>query len=37
VDNLLGWGTFAAITCAVIGMLGAQVLGWFGLRLVGAP
>jgi Mn2+/Fe2+ NRAMP family transporter len=34
--NVLGWGTFAIVTLAVVAMLGSQLLGWFGIQLFGA-
>jgi len=33
--NLLGWGTFAMITIAVLVMLAGQVLDLFGIKMVG--
>ncbi|MBA3942963.1 MAG: Nramp family divalent metal transporter [Herpetosiphonaceae bacterium] len=33
--NILGWGTFALVTIAVVVLLGAQALGLFGLQLFG--
>jgi NRAMP (natural resistance-associated macrophage protein)-like metal ion transporter len=33
--NALGWGTFALVTVAVATMLGSQLLGLFGLDLLG--
>lgn len=33
--NVLGWGTFAMITIAVVVMLGSQLLGLLGIRLFG--
>jgi Mn2+/Fe2+ NRAMP family transporter len=33
--NVLGWGTFAMITIAVIVMLGGQILDLFGIELFG--
>jgi Mn2+/Fe2+ NRAMP family transporter len=35
VNNLLGWGTFAMITIAVVVMLGGQLLELFGIKLFG--
>ncbi len=35
VYNLLGWGTFAMITLAVVVMLGGQLLELFGISLFG--
>ena len=35
LSNLLGWGTFAMITIAVIVMLGGQLLELFGIKLFG--
>ena len=33
VYNLLGWGTFAMITVAVVVMLGGQLLDMIGVKL----
>ncbi|MCA1592932.1 MAG: Nramp family divalent metal transporter [Acidobacteria bacterium] len=33
--NVLGWGTFAMITTAVVVMLGGQLLEFFGVKLFG--
>ena len=35
IYNLLGWGTFAMITIAVVVMLGGQLLELFGIHLFG--
>jgi NRAMP (natural resistance-associated macrophage protein)-like metal ion transporter len=35
IYNLLGWGTFAMITIAVLVMLGGQLLELFGIKLFG--
>ena len=35
INNLLGWGTFAMITIAVVVMLGGQLLELFGIKLFG--
>ena len=35
IYNLLGWGTFAMITIAVVVMLGGQLLELFGIKLFG--
>jgi Mn2+/Fe2+ NRAMP family transporter len=34
--NVLGWGTFAMITLAVVVMLLMQLLGVFGVKLFGS-
>jgi Mn2+/Fe2+ NRAMP family transporter len=33
--NVLGWGTFALVTTAVVVLLGTQALGLFGIHLLG--
>ena len=35
IYNLLGWGTFAIITIAVLVMLAGQLLDLFGIKLFG--
>jgi Mn2+/Fe2+ NRAMP family transporter len=35
LGRILGWGTFALVTCAVVVLLGSQVLGMFGVTLPG--
>jgi hypothetical protein len=35
VSQILGWGTFVMVTCAVAVLLGSQVLGLFGINLLG--
>ena len=31
--NILGWGTFAFVSTAVLFLLGSQALGWLGISL----
>jgi Mn2+/Fe2+ NRAMP family transporter len=35
VSQLLGWGTFVLVTCAVSVLLGSQILGLFGISVLG--
>jgi Mn2+/Fe2+ NRAMP family transporter len=36
VNRVLGWGTFVLVTCAVLVLLGTQLLGLFGTTIAGS-
>ncbi|MBV9581052.1 MAG: Nramp family divalent metal transporter [Chloroflexi bacterium] len=36
VNQILGWGTFALVTSAVVVLLGSQFLGIFGINILGS-